>query len=428
MTTNQLLDVAAFHEARVALVGTPEGQTRADIDLRIRVCEEETRELAQAFGMVAPPWHRPLGAYCPPDLDQVAHESCDVAYVAFGNLVHLFGHAAAQRAWNAVSNANMEKFGEGAVALPGGKVGKPPGWKKADVAAALKHRAEPCTLGVVDTVIYHGGCCDGYTAAYLIGGSTGPDVTLIPAQYGDSPPDLRGKNVLILDFCYPRAQLELIAQQAATLWVIDHHETNKRALEGFTLAEFDMNRSGAGMTRDWIRQQGGYVAAKDSLLADVVQDQDLWRFALPHTREFCSVLFSYEQTSDNWFDFAEYLKHNPQLLVDQARVLRRAQQKQVTQLAGEAVLVNLKGDVSALTANGPYSVASELGNLLAQRSHNGIGLVWRYDGDKVRCSIRSTPDGPNVALIAEQYGGGGHEHAAGFEITLEELAELLADS
>jgi len=43
----------------------------------------------------------------------------------------------------------------------------------------------------------------------------------------------------------------------------------------------------------------------------------------------------------------------------------------------------------------------------------------------VRFSVRSPAEGSDVSEIAKTFGGGGHEHAAGFEVSLEELAQMI---
>lgn len=48
------------------------------------------------------------------------------------------------------------------------------------------------------------------------------------------------------------------------------------------------------------------------------------------------------------------------------------------------------------------------------------------NGKTWKVSVYSKENGPDVSVIAKKYGGGGHEHAAGFEIDTEKLKELLS--
>jgi len=58
-----------------------------------------------------------------------------------------------------------------------------------------------------------------------------------------------------------------------------------------------------------------------------------------------------------------------------------------------------------------------LGDLLAEKS-SGVGMVYYYDGDKLRWtySLRSIGD-LDVGALAVEYGGGGHVNAAGFSLS-----------
>ena len=77
-------------------------------------------------------------------------------------------------------------------------------------------------------VIYHGGCPDGFCAAWVAHRcyvENGQTPELYAARYGDDPPDVVGREVLIVDFSYPRNVLESMAQQAKSIRLFDHHKT-----------------------------------------------------------------------------------------------------------------------------------------------------------------------------------------------------------
>src|SRR6478736_8978193 len=98
----------------------------------------------------------------------------------------------------------------------------------------------------MDLCIYHSPCYDGFTAAWVVRQAF-PDAKFIGANYGDEPPDVRGKEVIVVDFSYPRDVLERMHEQAKSLLVLDHHKSAEKALEGLYYAKFDMSRSGAMM-------------------------------------------------------------------------------------------------------------------------------------------------------------------------------------
>ncbi len=65
-------------------------------------------------------------------------------------------------------------------------------------------------------------------------------------------------------------------------------------------------------------------------------------------------------------------------------------------------------------ANLPYTMSSDAGHRLAQ-GEPFAACYWDTPNGRV-FSLRSTDDGLDVSAIAKQYGGGGHEHAAGFRL------------
>ena len=61
------------------------------------------------------------------------------------------------------------------------------------------------------------------------------------------------------------------------------------------------------------------------------------------------------------------------------------------------------------TAENVSDVLNELAN------DQPFAVAYAYKDRMWKCSLRSAADGEDVAAIAEQFGGGGHKHAAGFE-------------
>src|SRR4051812_24188799 len=95
-------------------------------------------------------------------------------------------------------------------------------------------------------VLYHGGCADGFGAAYAAWKKFGADAAYTAAHYGAHLPDLENYNhIYVLDFSYPRDVLEAWRQDGKAVQVIDHHRTAQEALAGLDYAIFDMDKSGA---------------------------------------------------------------------------------------------------------------------------------------------------------------------------------------
>jgi len=287
-----------------------------------------------------------------------------------------------------------------------------------------------------DICIYHHPCTDGFTAAWAVWKRFGDVVEYVPANYGDAPPDVAGKNVLIVDFSYKRPVLEAMAESARTIVVLDHHETAEKELTGFNrvsgyvdgihhlleraagparnvLVAFDMALSGAMLAWIFCHQ-----AKTPPRLVCYVEDRDLWKFALPFSREISAYLSSRRRFFDTWDEIAAEMErsrgfHNYH--VAGAAVLH-ARELEIESGIDHAMRMMVIGGFTVPVANLPRTWSSEAGNILAEG--NRFAATY-YDGPKGRAfSLRSSADGLNVAEIAAMYGGGGHAHAAGFLMPL----------
>lgn len=295
--------------------------------------------------------------------------------------------------------------------------------------------AEPTS---VDLVLGHGECFDGFTSMWIANLVRGPAAEYREVFYSEPAPDVTGRNVAILDFSYDRITLERMAEQAKSLIVIDHHETNERALKAtppsllgvtpleevhlhdFPHAIFDMQRSGARMTFDWfLPHLPAELVSRADLLTRYVQDRDLWRWALPHSREVTGAMMTLVYDFEAWTSFSTKLEREFESVVLRGAAANDLLTRQSEKIAQYAKLGEIDGHPAWLV-NCPYTHASDVGNLLAARTDGpGLAAVWRHLHVKERLvvSLRSSvASGVNVARIAEARGGGGHARAASFEM------------
>jgi oligoribonuclease NrnB/cAMP/cGMP phosphodiesterase (DHH superfamily) len=89
----------------------------------------------------------------------------------------------------------------------------------------------------------------------------------------------------------------------------------------------------------------------------------------------------------------------------------------VRQVVPEGRLVSFAGykDIPIVNMAKPFT--SEVLHVLAEGVLFAAG--WRQEKETVVFSLRSKPDGADVAEIAQRFGGGGHKHSAGFTLPFE---------
>lgn len=263
-------------------------------------------------------------------------------------------------------------------------------------------------------VIYHGGCADGQGAAAAFY-TKYPNAEFVAGTYSRPAPDVNGRDVYLLDFSYPRHQIIDMCAQANSVTIIDHHESAEKdlmSLEAHNLEQcFNTGYSGAVLTWRWC------WPTKDVPHGlRLIQDRDLWRFELIHTKPFNAYLYSIEFQIGAWAALLtdnEVLKAEWNSILSQGEALLRQDAKRVKDIVKHARTVVIAGyPVPAVNCNHYY--ASDVGHALAV---DQLFAATYYDTTDGRVfSLRSSPEGLNVANIAKQLGGGGHAKAAGFKI------------
>ena len=254
-------------------------------------------------------------------------------------------------------------------------------------------------------VIYHGSCPDGFCAAWVAHRSLGDDADYQPANYGESPPDVSGRDVFILDFSYKRPVMLEVIDKAKSVVVLDHHKTAKAELDGLACATFDMEKSGGRLSWEHF-----FPVKPAPWLVDYTEDRDLWRWNLPSSKEMSAALASLPWTFDEW-DRLNAL-HNPEELVAAGAAILRYQSQQVESQVKNAAEIELAGH-KVLAVNATH-LTSEIAGKLAEGRPFGACFFIRGDGRKV-WSLRSREGGIDVSEVAKAKGGGGHRNAAGFD-------------
>lgn len=265
-------------------------------------------------------------------------------------------------------------------------------------------------------VIYHGNCNDGFCAAW-VAHRAWPDAEFVAANYGQEPPDVRGKKVLIVDFSYPRAVLYRMAQECGwNLTVLDHHKTAEADLaprpneEAFCNMVFDMKRSGAALAWDYFNKGQPYP-----WIVEAVQDRDLWLWKYPASRELNASITTWLRDFDYWD--REYQDgrgadgHGMKRAIDEGRAILRYIDQYTEEMVAQARTVDFEG-YRVPCVNVPYKGISEIVGKLAESAPFAIGWFQGLSG-KFLYSLRSRGEF-DVSAIAKKYGGGGHKNSAGF--------------
>jgi len=287
-------------------------------------------------------------------------------------------------------------------------------------------------------VLYHANCQDGWAAAWAAWTKLGDAADYQPANYGDDPPDVAGRDVYVLDFSWKRKHMLDMATVAKSLTCLDHHKTAEQELAGLEHPSFrcvfDMKKCGARLAWEYFRP--GEPAP---FLIDLVQDRDLWTWKLPESRALNAWLGVQERNFGRWTWIAGRLKapvpkpggvkfgklmwpvsleydSDCRECVEQGQAILTYQQEVINSHVRQATEREVAGH-RVLVANVTTLVSEITGELAQDRP---FGATYRDElGRGLRIwSLRSREGGIDVSEIARSMGGGGHKQAAGFQEVL----------
>ena len=290
-----------------------------------------------------------------------------------------------------------------------------------------------------DIIIYHDHCADGFGAAWACWMKWRDLPKYVPANYGQTPPDVTGKHVLIVDFSYKRDVLASMGKSAASIIILDHHLTALNDLAEWEIedvsgdfwagdnplrqvalndertgvpiaAQFFMAFSGARLAWDFCHD------ADAPRLIQLIEDRDLWRFDFEETKPFGLWLRSEPFNFERWELIAQELHdaRDGEKIMTEARAMQRFFDAKVDEIASFAKRRGLC-EHNPIVVNCPPMFASEVGHALLDKHPDApFSAMWYEAGDKRMWSLRSRDDRQDVSEVAAIFGGGGHRNAAGF--------------
>ena len=282
-------------------------------------------------------------------------------------------------------------------------------------------------------ILSHGGCPDGCLAATIAERwcKAQPEVGEVIVRfcdYGVAPNihECVGRRVIITDFGFPIETMLAIAEAALQLTWIDHHKSNEPLVERMrcnpipelpTIVVFDNNRSGAGLAWDYfcVEATEPWNPKPRPWFVDYVEDLDLWRHALPHSKE---AVGTYIQSIPLGTDTYGHVLDRISLetAVRDGRAMTQYINTWASNVAGQHRRIDFAGYASVPIVSCSYSGISDVLDTLLRVTGAPLALGWFQRGDgQFQYSLRSKRGGPDVSVIAKQFGGGGHVNAAGFQ-------------
>jgi len=297
-------------------------------------------------------------------------------------------------------------------------------------------------------IIYHGPhCSDGFTGAWIAHNAlreSEEDVMVVyyPTHYGEEKiPDVVGYDeVILIDFCYPVDVLHNMCMEAGQVFLLDHHKTTEEALEEYREAgvslpdnltahiKFDV--SGAVIAWQFFTNTLGVVKGWDSdmpTLIKYVSDRDLYNWALPYSREISAYIMTAKKTFERWDALSAELENDFQGVVEKGKIILETRMSIVNEIVSNTACYAWIGKYPVWTCNSPTLYSDAADALIAEKAFiDRVAVCYSFTSNHVKFSVRSA-EGCYVTAkeLAEYFGGGGHVHAAGFELSHEEFFDLV---
>lgn len=280
-------------------------------------------------------------------------------------------------------------------------------------------------------IVYHDKCPDGIAGALLVArwaNRQGWPFKMAPATYGDPMPIIpQDSDVVMVDFSFQRGTMDVLAKVTRSLVVLDHHKTALGEIKESVLpiypfgtvfdqdslpahyAVLDMDHSGAVIAESWSRQEGVYPQVP------YIEDRDLWRMKLPHSREVSSAARALPH--DDLLAWVEFLSRDPldPDVLSAGRAVLGYQEQMIKSAVERAFSAVIDGHIVWCTHTDP-TIRSDVAGALAEKNPDAPFAAYILEGNDY-CSIGLRSRGDfDVSVVAERYGGGGHASAAAFEV------------
>ncbi|KKR75965.1 MAG: putative phosphohydrolase [Parcubacteria group bacterium GW2011_GWD2_40_9] len=260
-------------------------------------------------------------------------------------------------------------------------------------------------------IFYHKDCFDGFGAAYAAWKKFKDKAAYAPLGHSLEPMKISGKKeIYFLDFCYNSQEvMDKIVGNNEKVVIIDHHVTNENITKSVPEHYYDINHSGATLAWQYFHPK----KTMPKMLANI-EDQDLWKFKLPFTKEVNAMLDLYDFDFKIWDkiikDFENPAKRKK--YIEMGKYALAHKESMVKRAVSRADKGVFEGH-DVLISNSSF-LASEIGNALVEAGAE-VAIIWNQRKGQTHVSIRADKSGKiDVSKIAAKYGGGGHKAASGF--------------
>jgi oligoribonuclease NrnB/cAMP/cGMP phosphodiesterase (DHH superfamily) len=291
-------------------------------------------------------------------------------------------------------------------------------------------------------IIYHNRCFDGFTGFFLFMKTMKwtPKPTVFPDVPSATcvPPDIEGKNIVIIDVAYKPSIIKEIAKKANKMLFIDHHVTISDDIKNLGIGKpheivYDESYSGASLV--WKHFFGDRKSMPR--FVKYIEDNDIGKWEHEETLPFLVALeinFDLEPTFKNLKEWDKLLNEEfLTALVERGKVYneyknylidKSANKYSIKSFPSKKIInkFNSKGTTSkykigqykVAVVNGACPSTSLVGKKIVENVDCDFAMLWNYIAGRNKYVISLRSKKTDVGSIAKIMGGGGHKLASSF--------------
>lgn len=303
---------------------------------------------------------------------------------------------------------------------------------------------------IYDYVIYHKNCLDGFAAFFVLMKTNlvNSNSIIYPDQPSSTaiPPNIAGRNVIIVDVAYKKKVLEEIIIQAKTVTHIDHHITTRNEMIHLVdkykdkfISIYDEKESGASLTwKHFKKDLKGYSENVPKFIL-YIKDNDIGEWKYKNTMPFITALRIHytlipnNNTLKQWdklFDDNEvdkliklgltYTRYENYLLEQNYKRYTLESFPSVQIFNDFPGHFSRPGQYKVSVINGSGCPSgSLLGKKIVENVNCDFCIMWTLHLDKKEYVLSFRSKKTDVGKITQVFGGGGHTLAAACSIPID---------
>ena len=168
-------------------------------------------------------------------------------------------------------------------------------------------------------IIYHKDCPDGFSSAWVVWKKFRNSAEYIGVDPKHLPEKLpKNKEVFAIDTSFSPKNLNKLIDRGNNVTVIDHHPSEENDVKLAPKFLFNLKHSGAVLTWQFFHKEKPLPR-----LLKNIEDMDLWRFKVSHTKEISAYIEQLEFDFKTWDKLARDIENPKKLksIVNQGTII-----------------------------------------------------------------------------------------------------------